>query len=702
MATDMTSTQRAVATRGPRTARRRLLPALVATIVASVGMVGVPAQAADRAGAGVVVSADSAVGDTPARARIAASSGPERVRIGGATRYETAAAIVSWRARGPIPAGPTLRFVSGTRPIDAIAHGKDAVPTLYLPPAGAVPEDVGAAYRLVGPSRVEVIGSERELPSSQVRAVVGAKPFVRLTDTDAPRVMWRAATAASEWIMDDSWRAMSPVAFASARVLAEAAITVQARGWFPVIVPDTDPMPAGAQLYPAAFLGNLPSVIGGQSTLSAARRATLLRRESGMKDAPFTDVAGSNRYATAADVAYLAFPSGAPTAYLVSGIGGADAAATVSLVDGPVLLVPPCGPVPPEPAALLRKLQPHRIVTIGERRAVCDDVLDHTSVLSTGPQDESARQIAMTGDAACLLDTEGVVDCWSRKAADPQKRALRGPMTWANAESGLTALSPGLFEQMCGIAADASLRCWDPLASPGKQTASRTILEASAGIVDYQSSGDVACALGRDGRVWCHDTQAQTPTVRAALGPAKGIAIAETSSCVLRRDDTVWCWVQELGASTGEPTRLAVGDDVAQIAMSSHGLLVRHDDGRVALVAPADLSAGRAVAREVVSRSTRLLPQADGCLVDGDGRLDCPLDSTAVRRAYRELAPDKVLAVARVWGMGCVVRQDGSAACRSEARAGTWGALGDGLWAPRYRPAEVLGYARPADRVTVE
>lgn len=219
---------------------------------------------------------------------------------------------------------------------------------------------------------------------------------------------------------------------------------------------------------------------------------------------------------------------------------------------------------------------------------------------------------------------------------------------------------------------------------------------ASVGIVDYQVGVDPqtgeerACGLGRDGRIWCH-ARGERPQVRLALGIAVG-----PTSCLLRSDHSIWCWTQSPRGPTGRPTRLAVDVPADQIAMSRHGLLVRRADGAVLLVPASRLAApdGPVEARVIGEASQRLLPGSDGCFVDADGRVDCPLESADRRTAYRELTTGGVLAFTRDERGGCAVRTDGSATCRSDEAPGTWGALGDGLWAPRYQPAEVLGHGR--------
>ena len=97
----------------------------------------------DAPGQAQAVSGIRSVATSGERSRVAsAEAGPQRTRLGGASRYETAAAIVTWRARCAMPAGPVLRLVSGTRPLDAVAYVHDAAPMLHgLRATGLSPVD---------------------------------------------------------------------------------------------------------------------------------------------------------------------------------------------------------------------------------------------------------------------------------------------------------------------------------------------------------------------------------------------------------------------------------------------------------------------------------------------------------------------------------------------------------------------------------
>lgn len=102
-------------------------------------------------------------------------------------------------------------------------------------------------------------------------------------------------------------------------------------------------------------------VVGGVGSVSAAVVAAL------GEIAPTERVAGSDRYATAANVATSAFPDGADVAYIATGAGFADALAAgpAAAHDGaPVLLAARDG-LPAVTEAALRRLAPSRIVVLG-------------------------------------------------------------------------------------------------------------------------------------------------------------------------------------------------------------------------------------------------------------------------------------------------------------------------------------------------
>lgn len=86
-------------------------------------------------------------------------------------------------------------------------------------------------------------------------------------------------------------------------------------------------------------------------------------------------LAGQDRFATAVAISQAAFPSGAAVVYLARADESPDALAAGSLRDGPILLVPSCGELPPVVAAEIRRLAPAQAIALGGPAAVCDAVL---------------------------------------------------------------------------------------------------------------------------------------------------------------------------------------------------------------------------------------------------------------------------------------------------------------------------------------
>lgn len=104
--------------------------------------------------------------------------------------------------------------------------------------------------------------------------------------------------------------------------------------------------------------------------------ARIVIRESGR---PTGRVAGGDRVATAVEVSRRAFPDGAAVAYLARADLPTDAIAGGTLRDGPVLLVPSCGDVPPVVVEEIARLRPGQILTLGGAAAVCDDLLQRAA-----------------------------------------------------------------------------------------------------------------------------------------------------------------------------------------------------------------------------------------------------------------------------------------------------------------------------------
>ncbi|MBW3665847.1 MAG: cell wall-binding repeat-containing protein [Actinobacteria bacterium] len=97
--------------------------------------------------------------------------------------------------------------------------------------------------------------------------------------------------------------------------------------------------------------------------------------------APVSRLSGASRYGTAAAIALHQFPNGAETVYLARADNVVDAVAGGVLTDGPVLLVPSCGPLPDVVIEALRDLDPSHVTALGGPTAICPDVLAEAEAL---------------------------------------------------------------------------------------------------------------------------------------------------------------------------------------------------------------------------------------------------------------------------------------------------------------------------------
>jgi hypothetical protein len=86
--------------------------------------------------------------------------------------------------------------------------------------------------------------------------------------------------------------------------------------------------------------------------------------------------AGPTRIDTAVQISRSQFPRGAQEVYLARQDDFPDALAAGSLTRGPILLVPPCGPLPQVVGFEIERLDPVRVIALGGEGAVCDVLLE--------------------------------------------------------------------------------------------------------------------------------------------------------------------------------------------------------------------------------------------------------------------------------------------------------------------------------------
>lgn len=91
-------------------------------------------------------------------------------------------------------------------------------------------------------------------------------------------------------------------------------------------------------------------------------------------------LAGDSRFDTAIAIAQSTFPDGSPVVYLARAVDPlVDAVAGGSLTDGPVLLVPPDGMLPPQVGAEISRLAPSQVIALGGPTAISQMVVDQAA-----------------------------------------------------------------------------------------------------------------------------------------------------------------------------------------------------------------------------------------------------------------------------------------------------------------------------------
>lgn len=90
-------------------------------------------------------------------------------------------------------------------------------------------------------------------------------------------------------------------------------------------------------------------------------------------------LAGPDRITTAVAISQRAFPEGASVVYLARQDLNPDALVAGALTDGPVLLVPACGALPPAVADEIRRLGAHQVFALGGAGSVCQEILDQAA-----------------------------------------------------------------------------------------------------------------------------------------------------------------------------------------------------------------------------------------------------------------------------------------------------------------------------------
>lgn len=303
-----------------------------------------------------------------ARSRSAFAQVPTS-RLQGTDRLATAVAI----AGRSFPAGADTAYLARADQLaDALAGGVLADgPILLTPSCGTLPDVVAAEIARLDPDRVVALGGEGAVCDALLDAAASGRTTERLAGPD------RFATAAA--IAAAAFPVGAPTAYLASADDSPDAVAGGILTDGPILLVPGDG--SSREVVNAAVAALAPDrvvALGGTAVIGDGQLA------AAADGLPTERIAGPSRFATATAIARTQFAAAAPTVYLARADVFADAVASGSLTDGPVLLVPSCGELPPETAAYLGEVDTDEVVALGGAAAVCDDLLAAAAALAGG------------------------------------------------------------------------------------------------------------------------------------------------------------------------------------------------------------------------------------------------------------------------------------------------------------------------------
>lgn len=294
-----------------------------------------------------------------------AGATPPAVRVSGADRYATSAAV----SADAFSSSGTVYVASGSTFPDALA-GSAAAATASAPmllvTRDGVPASVAGELARLRPERIVLLGGEGTVSAgveqalgahaSQVTRVAGADRFATAANAS------RSAFSSAQTVFVASGSTHADALSGSAAAAAAKA---------PVLLVTADGVPGATATELQRLAPRSIVVLGGTGSVSDG----VVEQLATYADAVHR-VSGPDRYATSGEIAAWQFGS-ASTAYLADGTGFADAlsgAAAAAKAGAPVLLVrPTC--VPERARQQLIRLRPDRVVAVGGPSSISDGVV---------------------------------------------------------------------------------------------------------------------------------------------------------------------------------------------------------------------------------------------------------------------------------------------------------------------------------------
>lgn len=308
-------------------------------------------------------------------------------RLAGADRYATAVAISQARF-GPAQQPPAAAYLARADGFaDALAAGSlDASaatsgPILLVPSCGDVPGVVLSELDRLDPPEVVALGGEAAVCDgvlAQVEEAGGGRwETARLSGGPEEPTRWGTAVEISRqsYLVEG----VEEVYLATGDDFPDALAAGSLDGGPLLLVPGCGTLPAAVRDEVARLEPGRIVALGGQAAVCDDVVAQAVEAAEAAGGEPLSErLSGPTRLDTAAEVSTYQFPDGdAATVFVARADDFPDALAGATLRDGPILLVPRCGDLPPAAAREIGRIDPGEVVALGGGQAVCDQTLRH-------------------------------------------------------------------------------------------------------------------------------------------------------------------------------------------------------------------------------------------------------------------------------------------------------------------------------------
>ena len=310
--------------------RKSSLGALALVLLSALSVVAMPQASAESAVDIVILGGESAV-SADVEARLKTCTTGSVTRLSGTDRYRTAAAI----SGATLASSDGAYIATGLNFPDALAAGPPAAMSLrpVLLVNDAVPASTRNELVRLGASEATVLGGPAAVADTVVSALSTTLPTARIAGSD--RYETAAAIVQAEFPAADTVYLATGLNFPDALAGVPAAAGDSA----PILLVEQNAIPAATTAQLSRLKPTTIKILGGEAVISGAVASSLDRYASNV-----VRLAGSDRYATAAAISNHAFPAGASTIYITTGLNYPDALAggPAAAADGaPILLVRP-------------------------------------------------------------------------------------------------------------------------------------------------------------------------------------------------------------------------------------------------------------------------------------------------------------------------------------------------------------------------